>query len=57
MSEFFNVKGRKSLESLRAVRAEAEPNYAMIVVVSRTNDQPRSFRSVNEPDRRVMTQK
>ena len=57
MSEFFDVKGRKSLESLRAVRAEAKPNYAMIVVVSRTNDQPRGFRSVNEPDRRVMTQK
>ena len=56
MSEFFNVKGRKSLESLRAVRAEAEPNYAMIVVVSRATDQPRSFRSVNEPDHRVMTQ-
>jgi len=56
MSEFFNVKGRKSLESLRAVLAEAEPNYAMIVVVSRATDQPRSFRSVNEPDRRVMTQ-
>ena len=56
MSEFFNVKGRKSLESLRAVRAEAEPNYAMIVAVSRATDQPRSFRSVNEPDHRVMTQ-
>jgi hypothetical protein len=49
------VKGRKSLESFRAIRAKAEPNYAMVVVVSRATDQPRSFRSVNETDRRVMT--
>ena len=54
--ELFEVQGRESLETLRAVGGEMQSNHPMILVVSGAGDQTGGVSPVDEPNRAVMEQ-